>query len=157
MQRVSNKNASAVVAARQEFKGSHTFGEWDGDNYVAYSYGKHFPMYVYSNGEWFENSDKYSVSTSKQQTQLRPTYHTTPKTTEELKQIIRGDKPQADPFSALKLVCAFGQVLNETQEEKNAWDKRMLSTQEGIQFPSDWDTLSEEEKAERLEKAKGVL
>ena len=53
-------------------------------------------MYVYkaSTQTWYENKDKYSVSTSKQQTQLRPNlfiqnaFHM--KTTNELKEIIRG-------------------------------------------------------------------
>ena len=52
-------------------------------------------MYVYKGKTWYENSDKYSVSTSKQQTQLRPKingfeFGFIKKTTEELKQIIRG-------------------------------------------------------------------
>ena len=68
---------------REEFKGSNLFGEWDGASdyfdisdtytpYVVYSYGRHFPIYLYLNGVWYENTDKYSVSTSKHQTQARP-------------------------------------------------------------------------------------
>ena len=72
MNKTSNKNADQYTSQRMPFTGSNTFGEWNESCYVVYSYGYHFPMYVYKRGIWYENSDKYSVSTSKQQTQLRP-------------------------------------------------------------------------------------
>jgi len=42
--------------------------------YVVYSYGYHFPMYVYDfeTGLWLGNSDKYSRTTSSHQTKARP-------------------------------------------------------------------------------------
>lgn len=71
--RISNKNANGAVENMENFIGSNTFGEWKSRTcYAVYSYGYHFPMYVNVNGVWYENSDKYSSSTSKQQTQLRP-------------------------------------------------------------------------------------
>jgi len=79
--RVSNKNARPYVKGLEEFIGHNTQGVWTAPNhdsgearYVVYSYGSHWPMFVYD-GEvkkWCENSDKYSVSTSKQHTQLHP-------------------------------------------------------------------------------------
>ena len=73
MLKTSNKNARNIVENKCEFQGANTFGVWESEDvYVVYSYGKHFPMYVNINRVWYENSDKYSVSTSKQQTQLRP-------------------------------------------------------------------------------------
>ena len=58
--------------------------------YTVYSYGYHFPMYVFKDLTWYENSDKYSVSTSKQQTQMRPNSVTEfkLKNTEQLKRLI---------------------------------------------------------------------
>lgn len=50
------------------------------------------------------------------------------------------------------LVANLGNVLCSNLEEKNAWKKRMLSAG-GCSFPSDFDTLSEKEKAKRLDKA----
>ena len=74
--KTTNKNARKLVEKREIFKGSNTFSSihtrTKGNIYAVYSYGYHFPMYVFKGGKWFENSDKYSVSTSKQQTQLRP-------------------------------------------------------------------------------------
>ena len=44
------------------------------DLYVVYSYGEHFPMYIYDHHVhlWFGNYDKYSPTTSKHQTMARP-------------------------------------------------------------------------------------
>ena len=78
MLKIANNKARQAVTDKVEFNGSNTFGRWYknenyGDNvYVVFSYGYHFPMFAFIDGEWFENMDKYSVSTSKQQTQLRP-------------------------------------------------------------------------------------
>lgn len=51
------------------------------------------------------------------------------------------------------MVAKMGEVFADTDEEKNTWKKRMLGTVPGIDFPEDWDTLSEEEKKRRLDGA----
>jgi hypothetical protein len=87
--RTTNKYADDSVTAREPFKASNTFGEWIKEVYAVYSYGYHFPMFVWANGEWYENTDKYSRSTSKQQGQLRPHDEVRYKlTTDELKQLV---------------------------------------------------------------------
>jgi hypothetical protein len=89
--RIANKNASGYISQRIDFEGSNIFsknltteinGNQDnnGNNiyreklnsYIVYSYGYHFPMFIYINNKWFENSDKYSRTTSKQQAQSNP-------------------------------------------------------------------------------------
>lgn len=58
-----------------------------------------------------------------------------------------------DMFDVLSKVMAIGEVMNEDKKGKNDWDKRMLEAglgNSGLQFPDDWDTLSEEEKEKRL-------
>ena len=73
MVKVSNINARGFVTGCVEFKGSHIFGRWEGKSvYVVYSYGLHFPMYAKIRGAWYANKDKYSVSTSRQQSQCGP-------------------------------------------------------------------------------------
>ena len=65
-----------------------------------------------------------------------------------------------DMFDVLSKVMAIGEVMNEDKKGKNDWDKRMLEAglgNSGLQFPDDWDTLSEEEKEKRLKKVKGVM
>ena len=94
---ISNKDCAPYVTDRREFKGSNLFAEWDGvaewisgeGMYVVYSYGYHFPIYIWFRGVWYENADKYSMSTSKHQTQARPYADTIKKDTKEMMSILR--------------------------------------------------------------------
>ena len=73
--RVANKNASQYVDELKEFEGSNTFATNLNENlYVVSSYGYHFPIYIYDRqaGMWIGNEDSYSVSTSRHQSQCRP-------------------------------------------------------------------------------------
>lgn len=75
--RSSNKNIRKHIDDKEVVRGNNIFAEYTPRNsnlYVVYSYGYHFPMYVYDTqvNKWFANSDRYSVSTSKQQSQARP-------------------------------------------------------------------------------------
>ena len=95
----ANKDCAPYVTDRKEFKGSNLFGEWDyvsdwekkrrsNTPYVVYSYGRHFPIYIWLDGVWYENTDKYSVSTSKHQTQARPDADTVQVDTQGMKDLI---------------------------------------------------------------------
>lgn len=55
-----------IFAKNKQYQNSHT--------YTVYSYGRHFPMYVYDyvTGEWYGNADKYSRTTSSHQSKTRP-------------------------------------------------------------------------------------
>lgn len=74
MKRVSNSKARDFVNRAEEFQGSNTFGKDYDDIYVVYSYGHHFPMYIYDKGQdrWIGNTDKYSQSTTRHQSLLHP-------------------------------------------------------------------------------------
>lgn len=84
--KTSNQNSSGLVKDRTEFKASNLSGENIGDSYVVKSYS-HYPIFVYKDGKWYENKDKYSVSTSKQTTQSRPTSDTIKLSTVEMKEL----------------------------------------------------------------------
>ena len=97
--KIANKNASESVNNRDVFQGSNIFAELlrhhtcgcNENLYVVYSYGHHFPMYVfdYDTREWYANKDKYSSTTSKHQTQCRPRFEIARKfNTEDLKKLI---------------------------------------------------------------------
>jgi hypothetical protein len=89
--KISNKDGGLYTSNFSEFKGNNTFAEYSESGvYTVYSYGYHFPMYVFKDLTWYENSDKYSASTSKQQTQMRPNSVTEfkLKNTEQLKRLI---------------------------------------------------------------------
>jgi hypothetical protein len=78
-----------MVQDRREFVGSNLFAVYNNGKYVVYSYGDHFPLFVYHNGKWYENSDRYSVSTSKHRTQSHPHCDTLPLNTSQMKELIR--------------------------------------------------------------------
>jgi hypothetical protein len=79
MLRVANKDARSHVMWRKEFQGSNTKGMWIGEeeksDYGVYSYGRHFPLYIWSREtkQWYGNDDRYSRTTSKHKSQLMPT------------------------------------------------------------------------------------
>ncbi len=70
--RTSNQKCRSLVQSRTEFKGHQLYGEYVGDAYVVFSYGPHWPLFAYINGQWYENNERYSASTSKQRGQAHP-------------------------------------------------------------------------------------
>lgn len=84
---VGNSSARAYVQRCEEFNGSNTYGRVvrvnaGRDNeekmYVVYSYGVHWPLFIYHEptGEWYENHEKHSRTTSKHRSQLHPLCYT---------------------------------------------------------------------------------
>ena len=55
------------VQNKESFQGSNLFGQWmtkrdqPYSRYVVYSYGYHWPLFVYENGVWYENADKFRL------------------------------------------------------------------------------------------------
>ena len=90
MIKTTNNQCSELVTNKIEFKANNIFSEYIKEDklYIVYSYGYHFPMYVKYKNTWYENSDKYSITTSKQQSQARPNATTKMRNTSELKNII---------------------------------------------------------------------
>jgi hypothetical protein len=61
-ERITNKKAAENVQNRENFVGSHTYGEDLGDlgkMYVAYSYGEQHPLYVWYKDAWYYNYEDY--------------------------------------------------------------------------------------------------
>ena len=58
-------------------------------------------------------------------------------------------------FSMIGTIAKLGDMLTDTQKEKNDWKSRILKAglgDKGLIMPEDWDTLSEKEKESRLNK-----
>lgn len=82
--RIANKAAASMVANRRPFEGSNMFAREvfldASDLYVVYSYGVHFPMYIAETDHetkttrWYANTNKYSRSTTRHQSQSHPPY-----------------------------------------------------------------------------------
>ena len=87
MTRIANRDTSSLVSRRVPFKANNIFAQAHTPKhghttlYVVYSYGEHFPLFVAEtdgagNTVWYENTDRYSVTTSKHKSQARPHYVT---------------------------------------------------------------------------------
>jgi hypothetical protein len=64
-----------------------------------------------------------------------------------------GDRKPAREFNAVKLAAAFGAIISPDQKARNDFQKRILEaglSGKGLEFPEDWDQLSEDEKSRRL-------
>lgn len=82
--RCNNKDVRPNVRSRTPFLASNMHGDYITSysetgtpitlGYAVFSYGAHFPMYVYDyeHHVWVGNSDKYSVTTSKHQSLANP-------------------------------------------------------------------------------------
>jgi len=96
MIKTSNGKCRIHVQNRVEFKANNIFSEHRSTYfnremlYIVYSYGHHYPMFVYHEGSrtWFENVDRYSVSTSKHRSQAHPLCPTHKITTQHMRDLI---------------------------------------------------------------------
>jgi hypothetical protein len=76
MKKISNNQMSEYVTKMEQFKtnnGSvYTTDQVHPDLYIVYSYGVHWPMYIYDNASnaWFGNSTKYNKPTTNKHTTL---------------------------------------------------------------------------------------
>lgn len=73
MPRTSNARCRWFVTNKIEFTANNIFAKkFANGDYAVWSYGAHFPIYVYARNRWFGNFEKYSRSTAKHQSQARP-------------------------------------------------------------------------------------
>ena len=72
--RVRNKEVRYFVERQLPFKTAtgHLYGEQIGKRYVVFSYGPHFPIYLWKDGVWYGNIEKYSATTTRHQSVARP-------------------------------------------------------------------------------------
>jgi hypothetical protein len=74
---LTNKQCRTYITNLKPFenKNKTLFGRWvDANTYVVYSYGSHFPIYVWvrQTNRWYANEDRYSVTTTRHQSYARP-------------------------------------------------------------------------------------
>ena len=164
MKKIANKNSSTYVENQTPFKANNLSGDFENGSFVVRSY-EHYPIFIFNNGQWFENDNRYSVSTAKQMTQcgysIRP--NAIKKNTAELNEMINKNEN-----SSLKFMNAFlklGELTsdnNETLADKvNYKQKIVFATMRANipqwETPSDWDTISNEDKLKRLTKLEEVI
>jgi hypothetical protein len=74
MAKTTNSRARNFVQQKTEFRANNIYAEDHPSAYIVYSYGPHWPLFVYDKraGEWLENTDKCSATTSKHRGQVHP-------------------------------------------------------------------------------------
>lgn len=88
---VTRREARAKVQARHPFRTSNgqLFARWETPSlYVVYSYGDHWPLFLWNGTEWFENEDRRSVTTSHHRGYTHPHTATQARSTTWLRQFI---------------------------------------------------------------------
>lgn len=115
---IANGKARAYVQGLELFKGSNTWSEWYEQGmgndivkrYVVYSYRYNFPLFIYEplSDTWYENSTKYSRTTTKHKTQLHPCVRTTP--------LCLGDMQVVQREGSVGLISYSTKVVEEMQD-----------------------------------------
>jgi hypothetical protein len=93
MMKTPNTKARSFVQSKQPFEGSNLFAKQVDDRYVVYSYGFHWPLFIYTHDKWFENEDKFSKTTAKHKTQTHPLKPTIPLPVDWMLQLVEGGYP----------------------------------------------------------------
>jgi len=77
---------------------------------------------------------------------------------EEFNQLLKQHKSEPDFLKTVSMVSAmFGMMAQSGDKVKiNTQKKRFFDNVQGLNFPEDWDTLSEEEKTKRFEKIENL-
>jgi hypothetical protein len=75
--RTTNTKCRALVQERTAFKNSNgqLYAKWETpDLYVVYSYGEHWPLFMWAGRTetWYQNEDKFSPTTSHHRTYAHP-------------------------------------------------------------------------------------
>ena len=98
-ERLTNPDTKEFVRKRENFIGSHIYGEdlgGLGQMYVAYSYGEQFPAYLWYKNKWYHNSDNYILDdgsvnepTNQHKVDMRPSQDTHGMSTYALNSMIK--------------------------------------------------------------------
>ena len=115
---IANGKARGYVGMCEPFKGSNIWSEWytqytDDEvikRYVVYSYRYTFPLFIYEplSDTWYENTTKFSRTTSKHKTQLHPCVHTKTLSLEDM-QIVQRE-------GSVGLISYSTKVVEEMQD-----------------------------------------
>lgn len=90
--RVTNKMVREMVAAKRPFVAPTMRGFLHNTNlYVVYSYLKPILICEVGQDKWYENTDKFSTTTSRHLSQARPATKTEPLNTRQMEAMVSGE------------------------------------------------------------------
>ena len=161
--KTSNRDSHYFTTNKQEFKANNLSAEHQNGCYVVKSYG-YYPVFIYKDGQWYENESTYSMTTAKQMTQTSyGIRHLAKKVSNKEKQkMMNGKESTEAKNNSLNYMSAFLKLGNLTSQNESKEDK--LKYKERIVFatmkanipnwekPNNWDTLPVNERLERLNK-----
>ena len=89
--------AVGLVKGKKDFEAENVFAASYPTTgyYVVFSYGLHWPLFIYdyNKRQWYGNSDKYSVTTSRHYGKLNPG-NVLPLPCEEMKRLVNAARTQ---------------------------------------------------------------
>lgn len=90
--RINGRSAREYVRARKPFRNSNNqlYSLWETPLlYVVYSYGSHWPLFVWDGFQWYENEERYSRTTTQHRSNAHPHGEVQRRSCAWLKQFIR--------------------------------------------------------------------
>jgi len=120
---------------------------------VYYSYTT--PVALEIDGNLKVSQSQWSVTTAKHLTWIDGGNKQDRLNPKEFNELVKQHIPEPNFIKTVSTVSAmFGIMCNKNEEKtKNKFQKKFFEKIEGMNFPDDWETLTEEEKSRRLEGA----
>ena len=159
--KTSNKESHYYTTNRKEFKANNLSAEHQNGCYVVKSYG-YYPVFIYKDGQWYENESRYSRSTSRQMSDTSTGIRHLAKkvSNSEMNNMMNGKESTKAKNNSLNYMSAFLTLGNLTSQNESKEDK--LKYKERIVFatmkanipnwekPNNWDKLPVNERLKRL-------
>ena len=177
--KTSNRDSHYFTTNKEEFKANNLSAEHQKNGcYVVKSYG-YYPIFIYKDGQWYENESRYSMTTAKQMTQTSyGIRHLAKKVSnKEMHNMMEGkestkvynsllEENKYYENNSLNYMSAFLTLGNLTSQNESKEDK--LKYKERIVFatmkanipnwekPNNWDKLPVNERLKRLNKLETI-
>lgn len=90
--RLNLRQVGAYVRDRAEFNTNNEtlYAKYYNDRYCVFSYGRHWPMYVWEAGVWYEVNERYSRTTTRHMKHARPPSATLLMTPDDMQRLVDG-------------------------------------------------------------------
>tara|TARA_R100000657_G_C4572638_1_gene37727 strand:- start:43 stop:498 length:456 start_codon:yes stop_codon:yes gene_type:complete len=125
---------------------------------VYYSYST--PVALMIDGHLKVSQNRWSITTAKHLTWIDGGNKKSRLKKEDFQKLLDEHKPQPkhDFLKTVGTMSALFGLMSKGEDKKkvNNQKKRFFNHVEGLHFPEDWDTLTEEEKEKRLNKVEQV-
>jgi len=119
---------------------------------VYYSYTT--PVALMIDGHLKVSQNQWSVTTARHLTWIDGGNKKARLKREEFNELVEKHKPEPNFLKTVSSVSAmFGLMCQNDVKTKNKYQKRFFDKVQGINFPDDWESLSEKEKSKRLDGA----